>query len=344
MDNLPIAQAPRLSTPGSRKSFGIVFLFATLALIGGLALACTRPISGGSKAASVRVGSRYYPATHGVTARGLMGPLVGRMAKHGQIHTQVGMAGAARGQHARSYRRGFQPAFSSKEELASTTPAATSPSRPKPVISSKLDWINVYTEIVPDVFTMDEGLDTKPKRSATVSGRLVLRLLELKGQQFIDEEVTRSIAPVEGASMSVSIQPKEQIAEERRNVYAIVAAELARGVSGKVSVEVDPRVCHDATLCVEEVQLLARAISNQGIDVKDKILFKIPGTWEGILAAKMITLQEHFSCQPRLGRQRRRRNKEETLRLLKARWPNTKINVHGDGHVSSENGSVSTTT
>jgi len=84
---------------------------------------------------------------------------------------------------------------------------------------------------------------------------------------------------------------------EIHSVYATVAAKLADQVSGKVSLEVDPRVSHDAKLVMEEVQELARILHDNGVEVKSKILFKIPGTWEGILAAKMLTLQQEFGCQ-----------------------------------------------
>lgn len=98
-------------------------------------------------------------------------------------------------------------------------------------------------------------------------------------------------------------------------MYATVAAKLARTASGRVSVEVlsdyvfleplsfenpkvDPRLFDDANKIVQEVghkkhyldysamnltlkvRELAKVLNGYGTDVKDKILFKIPGTWE----------------------------------------------------------------
>eukprot|EP00471_Norrisiella_sphaerica_P004869 CAMPEP_0184481012 /NCGR_PEP_ID=MMETSP0113_2-20130426/2564_1 /TAXON_ID=91329 /ORGANISM="Norrisiella sphaerica, Strain BC52" /LENGTH=332 /DNA_ID=CAMNT_0026859885 /DNA_START=240 /DNA_END=1238 /DNA_ORIENTATION=- len=165
------------------------------------------------------------------------------------------------------------------------------------MISNKLDWLGHYTEIIPDSFAFD-GIQYQPK-SATVSGLLILRLLEQKGQEFVDQEISRALsASVEPySSMTVSIQPKERLAAERRNVYCSVTAQLARWVTGKISLEVDPRLANDANLVVQEVRELAKILKTYDVDAKSKILFKIPGTWEGILAAKMITLQEEYMCQ-----------------------------------------------
>jgi len=177
-----------------------------------------------------------------------------------------------------------------------TTETPETPSRPKVMISNKLDWLGHYTQIVPDSFAFG-GTQYQPK-SGTVSGLLILRLLEQKGQQFIDEEISRALsASIESNPMTVSIKPRERLVSERRNVYCTVAAKLANEVSGKVSLEVDPRLSHDANSIVEEVRALAKILDKHDVDVKSKILFKIPGTWEGILAAKMLTLQEEFSCQ-----------------------------------------------
>eukprot|EP00466_Bigelowiella_natans_P019085 jgi/Bigna1/68009/fgenesh1_pg.5_\ len=247
-----------------------------------------------------------------------------------------------------------------------TTETPETPSRPKVMISNKLDWLGHYTQIVPDSFAFG-GTQYQPK-SGTVSGLLILRLLEQKGQQFIDEEISRALSasiesfvvlidlyhstnnpngpntassyPIATAAatsaliaaikfsktnksknatyqnpMTVSIKPRERLVSERRNVYCTVAAKLANEVSGKkepenilvactvfvvspmVSLEVDPRLSHDANSIVEEVRALAKILDKHDVDVKSKILFKIPGTWEGILAAKMLTLQEEFSCQ-----------------------------------------------
>ena len=68
---------------------------------------------------------------------------------------------------------------------------------------------------------------------------------------------------------------------------ANVGALFAKRVSGAVSTEVDPRVARDADAIVARAKALLALYEERGVK-GDKVLIRIPATWEGIEAAKRL--------------------------------------------------------
>lgn len=58
-------------------------------------------------------------------------------------------------------------------------------------------------------------------------------------------------------------------------------------VEGRVATAVDPRLAKDAAKVVAKVQQLVALYAEGGVK-KDKLIFRIPATWEGIKAAKEL--------------------------------------------------------
>uniref|UniRef100_A0A7S2XG40 Transaldolase n=1 Tax=Lotharella oceanica TaxID=641309 RepID=A0A7S2XG40_9EUKA len=135
------------------------------------------------------------------------------------------------------------------------------------------------------------------QRSGTVSGNLILRLMDVEGFDFIEDEIRPAMTATMTDAMFDGYIPEKRIKSERRHLYAIVASKILKRVSGKVSIEIDPRVAHDTAKTLEEVRVLASDCKRVGIDVKEKIIFKIPATREGISAAGTLTKQDGFCCQ-----------------------------------------------
>ena len=65
---------------------------------------------------------------------------------------------------------------------------------------------------------------------------------------------------------------------------ANVGALFAKRVSGAVSTEVDPRVARDADAIVSRAKALLALYEERGVK-RDRVLVRIPATWEGIEAA-----------------------------------------------------------
>jgi len=160
--------------------------------------------------------------------------------------------------------------------------------------SNKLQWLVQHTEVVPDAFSM-EGVDYQP-RSGTVNSNMILRMMDIEGLNFIEDEIRPAVTAMMSDAMFDSYEPEKRLKSERRHLYAIVASKLLARVSGKVSMEIDPRVAYDTAAILDEVRVLAEDCKRVGIDVYGKIIFKIPGTKNGIDAAGMLT-REGFCCQ-----------------------------------------------
>ncbi|CAI5958090.1 unnamed protein product [Closterium sp. NIES-65] len=66
-----------------------------------------------------------------------------------------------------------------------------------------------------------------------------------------------------------------------------VGRELSLEVSGRVSTEVDPRLAHNTAAMVDRVRNLADLYKEVDVGV-NRVLFKLPATWEGIEAARHL--------------------------------------------------------
>uniref|UniRef100_A0A7S3YSD7 Transaldolase n=2 Tax=Lotharella globosa TaxID=91324 RepID=A0A7S3YSD7_9EUKA len=124
-----------------------------------------------------------------------------------------------------------------------------------------------------------------------------MRLMDTQGFNFIEEEIRPAMTATMTDAMFDGYEPEQRIKSERRHLYAIVASKILKRVSGKVSIEIDPRVAYDTAKTLEEVRVLASDCKRVGIDVDNKIIFKIPGTQEGIKAAGILTKKDGFCCQ-----------------------------------------------
>lgn len=71
---------------------------------------------------------------------------------------------------------------------------------------------------------------------------------------------------------------------------ANVAAIMKDNVTGRVSVEVDPRLANDSDALTHRGQQLAELCVEAGAP-KDRIVLRIPATWEGIQAAAALEAQ-----------------------------------------------------
>ena len=76
------------------------------------------------------------------------------------------------------------------------------------------------------------------------------------------------------------------------------AALMLESVSGKVSVEVDPRLAYDTEKLVERSDHLMSMFAEIGVS-KDSVLLQMPATWEAIQASKRLELSgyaTHLIC------------------------------------------------
>ena len=128
------------------------------------------------------------------------------------------------------------------------------------------------------------GLPAAPT-AATVSARVMLGILRNPvAMERYEDAIERSLTYAKDASaLPGATNPDCALDKAMVNVGAQFAGEVA----GRISIEVDPRLAGDAEAVVAKVEHLVALSREMGVGA-DRLLFKIPATWEGIQAAKAL--------------------------------------------------------
>lgn len=90
----------------------------------------------------------------------------------------------------------------------------------------------------------------------------------------------------------------DRMALQVDKALANVGALMLEGVAGRVSAEVDPRLAGDTSALIERGRQMVRMFAENGVP-KDRILLRMPATWEAIQAAKTLEaegVQCHLVC------------------------------------------------
>jgi transaldolase len=65
-------------------------------------------------------------------------------------------------------------------------------------------------------------------------------------------------------------------------------AEILKIVPGRVSTELDARLSYDTDACLKKCHELVALYEQVGVNAKERVLFKLASTWQGIQAAKQL--------------------------------------------------------
>ncbi|PKA59562.1 transaldolase [Apostasia shenzhenica] len=159
-------------------------------------------------------------------------------------------------------------------------------------LSTEFDAVSRFSEIVPDTVIFDD-FERFPPTAATVTSALLLGIASLPSTKFK--------SAIETALADTECSDKENIEERLSCFYSKalvnVGGELAKLVPGRVSTEVDARLAHDTLGIVRKVHDLLKLYNYIEIP-SERILFKIPSTWEGIEASKLLEsegIQTHLT-------------------------------------------------
>eukprot|EP00271_Cylindrocystis_brebissonii_P014188 TRINITY_DN35458_c0_g1_i1.p1 TRINITY_DN35458_c0_g1~~TRINITY_DN35458_c0_g1_i1.p1 ORF type:complete len:420 (-),score=62.03 TRINITY_DN35458_c0_g1_i1:531-1790(-) len=166
--------------------------------------------------------------------------------------------------------------------LASQRRALTRASSSTTVIQTELDLVSQLSEIVPDTVVGDD-FERFPPTAATVSFSLLVGVSSLPDSKY------------EGAIDSALAYGKcllEESGDNRTSCFldkalVNVGAELSKSVPGRISTEVDARLAADTSAIVDKVRTLLRLYKEMEVR-PDRVLFKIPATWQGIEAARQL--------------------------------------------------------
>ncbi|XVF10792.1 hypothetical protein REPUB_Repub07fG0213700 [Reevesia pubescens] len=165
-------------------------------------------------------------------------------------------------------------------------------------LSTELDVVSTFSEIVPDSVIFDD-FEKFPPTAATVSSSLLLGILSLPDTIF-KHDVDMALAD---SSCSGLDNPERRLSYFVNKALVNVGGDLAKLVPGRVSTEVDARLAYDTHGIVRRVHDLLKLYNE--IDVPpERLLFKIPSTWEGIEASRLLEsegIQTHLTFVYRTG-------------------------------------------
>jgi transaldolase len=139
------------------------------------------------------------------------------------------------------------------------------------------------------VIEPDEGESFKDLKScssaAAVTSRVLLKVLRSPvGMRQYKQSIESALAYVD----KTKNQTKEQLEQCSLNQAMVnLGALLVDQVDGRVSMEVDARFSHSTDKIVDQVLHLSQLYEEVGVS-KDRVLYRIPATWHGIQAAKVL--------------------------------------------------------
>ncbi|XP_022736795.1 uncharacterized protein LOC111289761 isoform X1 [Durio zibethinus] len=159
-------------------------------------------------------------------------------------------------------------------------------------LSTELDAVSTFSEIVPDTVIFDD-FEKFPPTAATVSSSLLLGILSLPDTIFRNA-VDMALAD---SSCSGLDNPELRLSCFVNKALVNVGGDLAKLVPGRVSTEVDARLAYDTHGIIRRVHDLLKLYNE--IDIPpERLLFKIPSTWQGIDASRLLEsegIQTHLT-------------------------------------------------
>ncbi|KAK1273921.1 hypothetical protein QJS04_geneDACA012373 [Acorus gramineus] len=159
-------------------------------------------------------------------------------------------------------------------------------------LSTELDAVSSFSEIVPDTVVFDD-FERFPPTAATVSSSLLLGICSLPDTKF-KSAIETALADSECYEQK---DPSLRLSCFFSRALVNVGADLARLVPGRVSTEVDARLAYDTHGIVRKVHELLKLYNDVEVPA-ERLLFKIPSTWQGIEASRLLEsegIQTHLT-------------------------------------------------
>ncbi|XP_020595384.1 uncharacterized protein LOC110035498 [Phalaenopsis equestris] len=181
------------------------------------------------------------------------------------------------------FRRSFPTILASAGNASSSIGTGT---------KTEMDAVSSFSEIVPDTVVFDD-FEKFPPTAATVSSSLLLGICSLPDTRF-KSAVEIALANSECYEQE---EPSDRMTCFFNKALVNVGADLAGLVPGRVSTEVDARLAYDTRGIIHKVHELLRLYNEAGVS-SERLLFKIPATWQGIEASRLLEaegIQTHLT-------------------------------------------------
>ncbi|KAG5539810.1 hypothetical protein RHGRI_020131 [Rhododendron griersonianum] len=158
--------------------------------------------------------------------------------------------------------------------------------------TTEWDSVSSYSEIVPDTVIFDD-FERFPPTAATVSSSLLLGICSLPDTKF-KNAVDLALSDTQCYGQQGS---DNKVSCFFNKALVNVGGDLTKLVPGRVSTEVDARLAYDKHGIVSKVHDLLKLYND--IDIPpERLLFKIPSTWQGIEASSLLEaegIQTHLT-------------------------------------------------
>jgi len=145
---------------------------------------------------------------------------------------------------------------------------------------SQLDQLKKLTVVVADSGDFTSFKELKPQ-DATTNPSLILQAAQIDAYQPL-------IKTALDYAKSKSNKPEEQLTIAMDKLAVTFGNEILKIVPGRVSTELDARLSYDTQATVNKCYELFKLYEEIGVAPRERVLFKIAATWEGIKAAEKL--------------------------------------------------------
>jgi transaldolase len=156
-------------------------------------------------------------------------------------------------------------------------------------MANLLDQLAAMTVVVADTGDIDAIRQFTP-RDATTNPSLILAAAQIPSYQELIDRSLRESREVIGSEAGAD----EVVSEALDEISVTFGKEILRIVPGRVSTEVDARLSFDTEATIEKARKLIGLYEQAGVG-RERVLIKIPSTWEGIRAAEQLE-REGIHC------------------------------------------------
>lgn len=156
---------------------------------------------------------------------------------------------------------------------------------------SLLERLAATSNIVPETASLAVVERYQPTHVNLSAAGITAAAQDSKHSAIVDEAVAWAQQAVGkgGNRKLVATRAVERLAVE-------FAEAMSKRIQGQVSIETDGRLAYKKRPTIDKARQVVAALEEKGIG-KERILVKIPATWEGIEAARILRSKSNIACQ-----------------------------------------------
>ncbi|XP_013405913.1 probable transaldolase [Lingula anatina] len=152
---------------------------------------------------------------------------------------------------------------------------------------SVLDQIKDHTVVVADTGDFEAMKKYEPTDDTT-NPSLILAAAKMEQYQHLIDDAVQYAKAKEGSF-------GDQLDWTMDRLFVNFGSEILKIIPGRVSTEIDARLSFDKEASISKARRIIDLYKEKGID-KERILIKLPTTWEGIEAARTLEQEYGIHC------------------------------------------------